>query len=57
MNVPDRIFQNVVVEDDDVDRKAVRRILKRAGCIAVIDEAVDGAAALEMVAKSQYDCI
>jgi signal transduction histidine kinase len=46
----------LVVDDDDVDRMAVRRSLKASGIDADVTEAGDAAAALDRIRSSRYDC-
>jgi signal transduction histidine kinase len=46
----------LVVDDDDVDRMAVRRSLKASGIDAEITEAGDATAALDCMHSSRYDC-
>ncbi|HEY0243177.1 MAG TPA: ATP-binding protein [Gemmatimonadaceae bacterium] len=46
----------LVVDDDDVDRMAVRRALKASGLEATVTEAEDAAGALAKLAKEHYDC-
>jgi signal transduction histidine kinase len=46
----------LVVDDDDVDRMAVRRSLKASGIDADVTEASDAATALEHLHGSRYDC-
>lgn len=46
----------LVVDDDDVDRMAVRRSLKAAGIEADVTEAGDAAAALAQLRSAEYDC-
>lgn len=46
----------LVVDDDDVDRMAVRRSLKASGIDAEVTEAGDATAALDFVHASRYDC-
>jgi signal transduction histidine kinase len=46
----------LVVDDDDVDRMAVRRSLKASGIDAEITEAEDAASALERIRSAIYDC-
>lgn len=46
----------LVVDDDDVDRMAVRRSLKASGIDAEVTEAADATAALDCVHSSRYDC-
>src|ERR1041385_7537054 len=46
----------LVVDDDDVDRMAVRRSLKASGIAADVTEATDAAAALEYARAQRFDC-
>jgi signal transduction histidine kinase len=46
----------LVVDDDDVDRMAVRRSLKASGIEADVTEASDAAGALEQVRATRFDC-
>lgn len=46
----------LVVDDDDVDRMAVRRALAASGLQATVTEAEDAAGALAKLAKEHYDC-
>lgn len=46
----------LVVDDDDVDRMAVRRALKASGLEATVTEAEDAAGALAKLSKEHYDC-
>jgi signal transduction histidine kinase len=46
----------LVVDDDDVDRMAVRRSLKASGIEADITEAGDANAALESIRAVRFDC-
>src|SRR4029079_5034691 len=46
----------LVVDDDDVDRMAVRRSLKASGIEADVTEAWDAADALERVRAARFDC-
>ena len=46
----------LVVDDDDVDRMAVRRALKQTGLDATVTEAHDAASALAMLARQHFDC-
>jgi signal transduction histidine kinase len=47
----------LVVDDDEVDRLAVRRALREAGIEAVIDERADDASALAALKAEPYDCV
>ncbi len=46
----------LLVDDDDVDRMAVRRALKSADLAVELTEATDGAAALELLRTRTFDC-
>jgi len=46
----------LVVDDDDVDRMAVRRALKASGIEASVTEAEDAKSALARLAKEHFDC-
>src|SRR3954470_2089102 len=50
-------LQLLIVDDDDVDRRAIRRALRDARVDAEIDEAPTAAAAVEAVRARHYDCI
>lgn len=52
----DTVLRILVVDDDDVDRMAVRRALKLSGLSAQVSEAVDAESALLELGKSHYDC-
>jgi signal transduction histidine kinase len=46
----------LVVDDDDVDRMAVKRALKSTGLDAIVTEAENAEAALRMLEKQAFDC-
>jgi signal transduction histidine kinase/CheY-like chemotaxis protein len=46
----------LVVDDDDVDRMAVRRALKASGLEASVTEAEDASSALNRLSKEHFDC-
>src|SRR6187455_2308886 len=50
-------WEILVVDDDDLDRMAVRRALKSAGVPLAIEEAGDSATALGMLEQRPFDCI
>lgn len=52
----DRGLKILVVDDDDVDRMAVRRALKASGLEASVTEAEDAQSALARLAKEHFDC-
>ena len=47
----------LVVDDDDIDRLAVRRYLRQAGIPLTIDEVTSAAEALEQIRSRRYDCL
>src|ERR1041385_5061880 len=47
----------LVIDDDLVDRLAIRRAVEQSGLDASIDEAGDADEALAKVAKTHYDCL
>ena len=47
----------LVVDDDDLDRMAVRRALGRVELPLAIEEAGDSTTALEVLGRTQIDCI
>ena len=54
MASPTRIL---LIDDDQVDRAAVRRALARSGLSHEIDEAADGAGGLRLARARAYDCV
>jgi signal transduction histidine kinase len=50
-------LQLLIVDDDDVDRRAIRRALRDARIEADIEEAATAAAAIEAVRSRTYDCV
>jgi signal transduction histidine kinase/DNA-binding response OmpR family regulator len=47
----------LIVDDDDLDRLAVRRCLHQAGLAATVDEASSSAETLQRTQSGRYDCI
>ena len=47
----------LVVDDDELDRLAVRRCVQQSGIALVADEATSGAEALRLADRGAYDCI
>ena len=47
----------LMVDDDDLDRLAVRRYLRQSGIPLTIDEAASAGEALEQIQSTQYDCL
>jgi PAS domain S-box-containing protein len=52
-----RTLRILVVDDDELDRRAVRRCLLQAGIAATIDEARSAAEAVERFQPGAYDCV
>jgi PAS domain S-box-containing protein len=50
-------FRILVVDDDELDRLAVRRCLQRSSVLVGVEEAGTAAEARERIAASAYDCI
>jgi signal transduction histidine kinase len=47
----------LLVDDDRVDRLAIRRAIEQSGLNAILDEAHDGNEALDKVKERRYDCL
>lgn len=47
----------LVVDDDELDRLAVRRCLHRTSTLVRVDEAATAAETRERIAAAAYDCI
>src|SRR5437773_10603093 len=47
----------LLVDDDEVDRLAVRRALRASGIDASVEDAVSAADALDMLGSSSFDCV
>jgi len=47
----------LLVDDDELDRLAVRRCLQQAGIAATVDEVASGSEALALVRPDAYDCV
>jgi len=52
----ERVLKILVVDDDDVDRMAVRRALKASGLDATVTEAEDADGALAKLETEHFDC-
>ena len=50
-------LQLLMIDDDLVDRLAIRRAIEQSGLVAEIDEASDAEEALTKVSKRSYDCL
>jgi signal transduction histidine kinase len=57
VNSLDHPFRILVIDDDDVDRLAVRRLLKRSNFDADIEEASTGGMALKLSVSREFECI
>jgi len=53
----DEVLRILLVEDDQVDRMAVRRALRRGGVEAELHEAADMDAAMRTVSGAEFDCV
>ncbi|MCD8488103.1 MAG: ATP-binding protein [Desertifilum sp.] len=53
----EQVLKILVVDDDQVDRMAVRRALKQGGMSIELAEATDCASALNELRSSQFDCV
>lgn len=53
----ENIFKILVVEDDEVDRMAVRRTLKSAGIHMELSEAEDCKSAIAILKQQNFDCV
>jgi diguanylate cyclase (GGDEF)-like protein len=49
-------YQILVIDDDEIDRMAIARVLRKAGIPAEIEQAGDGAAGLEALRSKSFDC-
>ena len=49
-------YKILVVDDDHVDRMAVRRALRASDFAAEVHEAVDAADAIKSLTSQQFDC-
>src|SRR5689334_5167022 len=47
----------LMIDDDLVDRLAIRRAIEQSGLLADVDEASSGAEALHKVTTHSYDCL
>ncbi len=47
----------LIIDDDDVDRMAVSRALKKGNARVVADEASDGPGGMEALRNNPYDCV
>jgi CheY-like chemotaxis protein len=54
---PEASVRVLVVDDDELDRLAVRRYLQRSSVLVGVEEAGTAAETRERIAASSYDCI
>lgn len=47
----------LVVDDDEVDRMTVRRVLTKAGVKMELSEVGDGKSAIALLSETSYDCV
>ncbi|ABW30023.1 two-component hybrid histidine kinase sensor and regulator [Acaryochloris marina MBIC11017] len=57
MGLMDETLKLLVIDDDEVDRMAVRRALGKTNLEVDLSEAEDGEAALSLLKNQQFDCI
>jgi PAS domain S-box-containing protein len=50
------IYKILVIDDDDVDRQAVRRALRDSDFVADVREAADAAQAIRLLKSDHFDC-
>ncbi|GAB4210816.1 MAG: hypothetical protein OHK0022_44550 [Roseiflexaceae bacterium] len=53
----DETLTILIVDDDEIDRKAVRRALRAAGLALMVEEVADSAAALAALEQRPFDCV
>lgn len=53
----DEVFNILIVDDDEVDRMAVRRALKSAGVEVELSEVSDGVGAIAALSSETFDCV
>ncbi len=53
----DETLTILIVDDDEIDRRAARRALRSAGLTLTIEEAADSAAALAALERRPFDCV
>ncbi len=52
-----KVLKTLIVDDDEVDRRTIKRLVPRTGLSCQIDEVCDGEAALARVSAEHYDCV
>ncbi|HEY4181143.1 MAG TPA: ATP-binding protein [Kofleriaceae bacterium] len=53
----ERQLRLLMIDDDRIDRLAIRRAIEQSGLSAVLDEVESGEEALEKVKANRYDCL
>ena len=51
------MIKALIIDDDAVDRKILKRGLASAGVEATVEEAVDGTFGLQYLLSKQFDCV
>jgi diguanylate cyclase (GGDEF)-like protein len=54
---PGRALRLLLVDDDDVDRERLRRMLRQTGLAVAIAEAGSGREAIEKLREAEFDCL
>ncbi len=57
MSAAPKTLQILVVDDDDVDREQLQRLLARSGFDFQVTEAQDAELALDLIGKGKFDCV
>lgn len=57
MSAAPKTLQILVVDDDDVDREQLQRLLARSGFDFQVTEAQDANMALDLIGKGKFDCV
>jgi signal transduction histidine kinase len=57
MTMADDTIRLLIVDDDEVDRMAIRRALQAAGLPAAVDEELGPEGVIERVSRTEYDCV
>ncbi len=50
-------LRTLIVDDDDVDRHFIKRLMPKTGLACAVEEACDGVEALQCVSTGHYDCV
>ena len=57
MSAAPKTLQILVVDDDDVDREQLQRLLARSGFDFQVTEAQDANMAMNLIGKGKFDCV